>query len=317
MITKYQAPKKNQATKVSKQKMRARQERRTLVHSLPAAYAMSASSNTKIRQNRDGSATLVVQEIFQIQSERNGLTFMLPANPTKWIGTRAQQLSATYTSFRPLSFEIGYCPVTGTSTSGFVAVGTVFDGARIPSGSDQDLARSLSATNGGFITTMWQPASRRVALGKNLRANTFPLYDVQDDDIPFWVVASGSQANQGFIVIRCRMTLHNPALAAISPMAVHFEVYGASATTGGYVIKGNVPPNASLLKVGEAVTFKLGQALNSLTPIMKSIVGVIKSIASGTIEIFLAGVTEVVALNTLAFIFLRTGFPAELPPITQ
>lgn len=278
----------------------------------PTGYGSTVRAMSHLVQHKDGSATLEIQEIFPIIGTRPGVSFMLPATPTKWAGTRAQTLASTYTSFRPLSFELIYVPIVSAGTGGYVSIGTVFDGTRLPDGATDDtLARALAATNGGFVTAGWTPASSKVALGRNLRANTFPLYDVQDDDIPFWIVSNSNVTKPGYIVIRSRMTLHNPASATLNPFALLLDVFGSEELTDGINVNANASAANTILQVGQAIAFKLGQALNSVTPAMKTIYGVVKEVTASTVKIFVAGSIGAVSLNTLGFIFLRAAFPAE------
>lgn len=313
MLAKYTPPSKQVKNKSRKRRQRRRDF--TLTRA-PAGFGATVRASTRLIQRDDGSATLITQEIFPIPAKRSGVSFMLPATPTKWLGTRAQTLASTYTSFRPLSVELRYLPTVSSASAGYVSIGTVFDGTRIPNGTDNDeLARALAATNGGFITSCWQPAASHVGLGRNLRANTFPLYDVQDDDIPFWIVANASTSAPGYLLVRCRMTLHNPAAAVLTPLALSIDVYGSDNVTGGIELNANVDNASSVLTVGQAVALKLGVALNSVTPAMKTIYAVVKHIASGVIKLFVNTTIQAGSIQTLGFIFLRAAFAPE--PIPQ
>lgn len=155
-----------------------------------------------------------------MKSTKTG-AFILPICPTKWSGTRTQVLASTYTAHRPLELQIRWVPSVSTSTPGMVAVGTVFDGARINlSGTFDADCRTLAATNGGVVSTVWKPTTTKINLKRNLRANNFPLYEVSDDDIPLWVVCVNSVVQEGVIgqlMVRAKFTLRNPAMNASIP----------------------------------------------------------------------------------------------------
>lgn len=203
---------------------RARNNRRRFsrrqMRTAPQPYAYGISLNSEARLNQRGtSASLSTREIFQVKPQANGLSYMLPMCPTKWSGTRTAQLAATYSAHRPLALRISWYPSVATSTSGSVAIGTMFDGARF-TGADSSwsyLSRQLASSNGGFITTLWKSCSSTVNTGRNLRANTFPLYEVQDDDIPFWIlVAANCDVSDfiGYLVVETLFTLRNPISCA-------------------------------------------------------------------------------------------------------
>lgn len=197
---------------------------------IPVAYTRTSSSYATLRNSRDGSASLMTREIFPVSSQPAGLSLMLPMTPTKWAGTRSASLAQTYASHRPLVCKVSWEPAVGTSTSGSVAVGTVFAGARLPNDSDSfnSLANALAATNGGFMTSIWNPSSKRINLGRNLRANQFPLFEVSADDIPFWicVATSDTSGNQlGYLNVETTFTLRNPLVGSFaSPVIGSGEV---------------------------------------------------------------------------------------------
>lgn len=197
---------------------------------IPVAYTRTSSSYATLRNSRDGSATLTTREIFPVSSQPAGLSLMLPMTPTKWAGTRSASLSQTYASHRPLHCVVSWEPAVGTSTSGSIAVGTVFAGARLPNDSDSfnSLANALAATNGGFMTSIWNPSTKPINLGRNLRANQFPLFEVSADDIPFWicVATSDTSGNQiGYLTVETKFTLRNPLVGSFaSPVIGSGEV---------------------------------------------------------------------------------------------
>lgn len=181
---------------------------------LPSAYSSSMDTGARMIQKRNGKTEMVFREIFQVTASADTLDFAIPFTPTKWVNTRASVLASTYTSFRPTRVHISYQPANSTATDGSVAIGTVFDGASL-NYVDKALAfQALPATNGGFITAVWKPFGKSLALGTSLRGNLFPLHDVDADDVPFWIClsTSGITANTalGFLTVQAHVSLHNP-----------------------------------------------------------------------------------------------------------
>lgn len=220
MTSKASKPSKNpQSSRVIKRNSNKRKTPRAHLSSIPAAFGSSETSFAYISGSGPVS-NLVCQEIFSVKSTKTG-AFILPICPTKWSGTRTQVLASTYTAHRPLELQIRWVPSVSTSTPGMVAVGTVFDGARINlSGTFDADCRTLAATNGGVVSTVWKPTTTKINLKRNLRANNFPLYEVSDDDIPLWVVCVNSVEQEGVIgqlMVRAKFTLRNPAMNASIP----------------------------------------------------------------------------------------------------
>lgn len=184
----------------------------------PAAFSYITSSSATLRVIK-GEPRLYIRELFHLDAVASGLSAAIPVSPTKWRGTRAASLAANFTSFRPLSCKVQWHPAVGTSQEGNIAIGTVFDGARLPTGDWAGLSQSLTASNGGFMVTMWQPAASRVQLGTCLRDNLYPTYQINEDEIPFWVVAAGSVAKQsaGYIIINLVISLKNPINGIADP----------------------------------------------------------------------------------------------------
>lgn len=187
---------------------------------LPAAYQSVYTSNSYLMTRRSVT-NLVVNEVFPIETtETNGFSWVLPICPTKWINTRASVLAGTYSSHRPIRIRVTWMPAVGTTATGSVSFGTVFDGARVSYNTANDLHTLLPATPGGFLTSAWCPKSTFIPLGKNLRANTFPMYEVSDDDIPLWLLLHLDNANiKGVIKISAEFSLHNPINNIATPAA--------------------------------------------------------------------------------------------------
>lgn len=271
--------------------------------SVPASYSSSFTTFSQIKQNKDGSARISCREVFEFAGQSTGLAFMLPANPTKWVGTRTQTLSSAYTSFRPVRCKLTYIPVVGTATAGLVSVGTIFDGSRLDTG---DYTLNLAATNGGFATTVWARASNRVSLGTNLRANTFPLYDVQDDDIPFWIVARSTV--QAMLLIEMEFILHNPTLSPMKPFAVLATVDGSNSGTE-YTL--TFEDHSGLFAKDMPLAVKLGASIDGLVPAMKTLFGKVVNVANNIISFTINGITGTAIPALLAFFFLRDSYPAD------
>lgn len=256
-----QSSKKQQKRNQSQKPKAQRRQRR----SIPAAYGFSDAAYAHI--NGSGPVvSLVCQEIFSLRSSKDG-AFILPICPTKWAGTRTQVLASTYTAHRPLELTLKWIPSVPTSTSGMITVGTVFDGARINlSGSYDTDTRTLAATNGGFVTTIWNPGMSTVQLKRNLRANTFPLYEVSDDDIPLWVAVINSSSSEGVIgqlLVKAKFTLRNPSMNAATPVTWSGEasiVKGESSST--MTINGEFKPSPV---VGNMYNFAFGKNLTNDT----------------------------------------------------
>lgn len=208
-------PSKQKERKVRRSRNRNRR-RRNQRYNMPAAYASNTTTTSTVRQNRNGRATLTFREIFPLtmHSLNETVDLVLPFSPCKWLGTRTSTLCSTYSSFRPKRVRVTYRPTRGSSNSGAVAVGCIFDGAAAHFTNRDNGFQALTASNGGYLTNIWKPHSSMVALQTSLRANTFPLYNVDPDDIPFYILAivSGVAADTavGYIEISATLTLHNP-----------------------------------------------------------------------------------------------------------
>lgn len=205
-----QNPKPSRSKRVARRQRR--QRARLSMSVAPAAIGAKANSYATVQTHTDGSAVLKIREIFPIRQTTIGLARAIPICPTKWTGTRTASIAATYMSHRPLRVSWQYIPATSANTAGSIAVGTVWAGCRLPNtDSIEDLCQYLPCTNGGSLSSVWQPCSSAVSCGRNLRANQFPLYEVSSDDIPFWIVAaSDGTAVIGSLVITAEFTLRNP-----------------------------------------------------------------------------------------------------------
>lgn len=243
---------KNARLVVKGQRKQSRKVKMPATRLVTAPVSVGYQTRTVARLNENaGNASLVTREMFQIDAHSGGLSFALPMCPTKWQNTRTAQLAGTYTDFRPLRVKIQWLPSVSTSTAGSVAVGTVWSGARLPSNSEtfDALSRTLSATNGGFITTAWRPHTSQVALRTNLRANNFPMYDVDPDDIPFWIVVATDVINPGaalgHLVVDVLMSLKNPVTQYMSPPV-------AASGSGKVVTDTSQTPNVKYLEFSQS-----------------------------------------------------------------
>lgn len=259
-------PKKNRKGRSKINMRKARRQLRMRRRSIPVAYSMRANAHASIVV-RDTSASLTSVEIFPVTARSSGCALLIPMTPTKWSSTRTAQLAATYDSFRPLQCSVSWEPAVSTSTPGSVAIGTVFAGCRLPSDNSWgQLSSALAATNGGLISTIWDHSSTTVSLQKNLRANLFPLYNVDPDDIPFWIcVASNASSDStlGYIVLKTKFTLRNPAVPGSKPplsgrVEADFNHNSDTNTTTMSV------PSAALnraIEIGQDIIFTFGQQL--------------------------------------------------------
>lgn len=271
------------SSKPTPQGSRKRAQNRRVRTRIPAAFGTSYSAFA----NTTGSGPvtrLVCQELFPVTGQKNG-PYILPVCPTKWAGTRTSMLAGTYTSHRPLELTITWSPAVGTSQPGNVAIGTVFDGARISlSGEFASDSIVLASTNGGLVTTVWKESTTRVDLKKNLRANTFPLYEVSDDDIPLWIVVSESTKSSdlvGHLIVRAKFTLRNPALNRTSPSTWSGNAtFSTDSSTNIMTLSGLFNPAPT---VGSSYSFAfskdlvngsnavLSQALSAVSAVCKSV----------------------------------------------
>lgn len=183
---------------------------------IPAAYGGTNNATSRIYYSR-GLPVLFCQEIFPLTYVDKPLIFSLPMTPSKWVGTRASILSSTYTGFRPFFVEIEYQPSLGTTTQGSIAVGTVFDGSSVNINTKELGITSLPATNGGFVTQIYGKHTTRISLGTCLRSNLFPLYNIEPDDVPFWILVScnatvAANTILGNLVIKYRCSMKNPSI---------------------------------------------------------------------------------------------------------
>lgn len=265
--------KKVNRIKIDKKKARKMYSLRR--RSIPVAYSMKARSSAVIRVS-DMSASLTSTEIFPITASNKGCSLLLPVTPTKWSTTRTCTLASTYDSFRPLKCNISWEPAVSTSTPGSVAIGTVFAGCRLPSDNTwESISQSLAATNGGLISTVWDHSTTAVKLQKNLRANLFPLYNVDPDDIPFWIcVASNVQSDSviGYLVVNMTFTLRNPSVpGSVPPLSgsgkVEFEKKEEAT-----IMKVPKAFFNRMLNAGQDVTFAFGsQLLNAAGSVVVNI----------------------------------------------
>lgn len=185
---------------------------------LPAAYTSSARAYARF--NRYNS-TVVFQELFPLDFT-NG-AYLLPMSPTKWLGTRTRSLLQTYGSFRPLQIHCGYQPSVATSQGGVIAIGTVFNGNRIDL--KNDVSRNISSIASlanSFISQAFKPTSMPIRLGTTLSRNNYPTTLIDEDDIPFWFVASSDVVKPGYLIISGQLSVHNPMNEIISSVGGSF-----------------------------------------------------------------------------------------------
>lgn len=280
------ASKQNRQTKQNKNKkiQKANRSQRTRI---PVAYGYSTSNYAKLDSSPSG-AILSCREIFPVTAQSSGLSYALPMTPSKWAGTRTCALSYTYASHRPLKVRIYWEPAVSTATPGSVAVGTVFAGARLPNDSDSwsSISRSLAASNGGFVSTIWDHHSRIVTTGRNLRANQFPLYEVSPDDIPFWIclATSATEGMIGYLVVEAVFSLKNPLSGSMSQPITGAGSVQITHDDSANTSKMTVPQSFfnKALQIGQDLVFTAASNLknvsgNVITSILSPFVGQLTS----------------------------------------
>lgn len=214
----------NKKTTIAKPKTARRSQRRVTARPRRMTRSMApAGYGYTFRQSyrNAGNTVIPIHEVFTIKSADAGLSLMLPITLTKWTGSRAIHIAGNYIDARPLKLKYSWKPTVATSTSGSVAIGTVFSGARMTTdGTYDQISKFLASTNGGLITTIWKPASSEIQLKRNLRANNFPQYDVQPDDIPLWICLATSDTTGnviGQLYIDALMSFKNPTTPSMTP----------------------------------------------------------------------------------------------------
>ena len=257
---------------------------------IPVALGYATTNYARLKSAPSG-AILSSREIFPVIAQKSGLSYALPMTPSKWSGTRTCALAYTYSSHRPLKVRVYWEPAVSTATPGSVAIGTVFAGARLPNDSDSwsSISRSLAASNGGFICTIWDHHSRIVETGRNLRSNQFPLYEVSPDDIPFWIclATSSTEGMIGYLVVETVFSLKNPLSGSMSqPITGAGQVsisHDESQNTSTMTVNQSFFNKA--LQIGQDLLFTSASNLkniagNVMTSILSPFVGQVKSITS-------------------------------------
>lgn len=247
------------ATKKPSQRRNTRRmgvvRRRTTRSMAPIGYGYTFKQTYR----NAGNATIPIHEVFTLTSADSGLSMMIPLTLTKWTGSRAINIAGNYIDARPLKLRVSWRPTVATSTSGSVAIGTVFSGARMTTdGTYDQISKYLASTNGGVITTIWKPVTTEIQLKKNLRANNFPQYDVQPDDIPLWIVVATSDTSGttlGQIYIDAVMSFKNPTTPSMTPAV---NAAGDNATIEHTAATESTPAKTELKIDSSAGTFTAG-----------------------------------------------------------
>lgn len=201
----------------AKRQTKTRQNRRPRMRrgNLPAAILNANTTSATILQRRNGTE-MVIKEIFPvIYHPSDSLDFVIPFTPTKWQGTRTSTLLSTFSAYRPRRCIIRWNTALGTTTNGNIAIGTSFDGASFNSVTRDAAYQALPTTNAGVATVIYRNTWRGVALSTSLRANLYPTLNVDQDDIPFWILAVAnvtveSGTKLGDIIIESVLSVHNP-----------------------------------------------------------------------------------------------------------
>lgn len=271
----------------SRQRYRNRNRRPKVVRA-PAAFGGSAESYFRLFDNRDGSITVNFQEVFPVTFGSSAIAEMIPFTPTKWSHTRLRSLASTYTQFRPLQVSMKWLPSLPTTAQGNIAIGTMFNGARLDLGNFAGGAvQALAATNGGVMGTIWKPLVSRPYLGRNLPYNGYSLYQVSDDEIPFWIIVAADQGDElqgmgGFLAVRGSVTFRNPSASVNTPPIEYSDDVTFEDEAGQTIMKTGT---INGLSVGESISFLCNKALELKTggviAIGTAIIATLKNIATG------------------------------------
>lgn len=284
----------------NKRNSRTIQKNRRQQRILPAAYTSSARAQATFNRR---TSTISFQEIFPIDLQHG--TFMLPFSPTKWTGTRTRALCQTYGSFRPLDVAISYQPAVATVTPGIIAIGTVFNGNRIDLTTDVNTnISSISSLANALMTQVYQPVTMPVKLGVCLSQNNYPTTLIDDDDIPFWIVASSTVTNPGYVIINARISVHNPMNIIDASVGGSFvgtiQRPTESETQTTLVTTSSVPG----VNVGDSIKMMASQELvsvdgSTLYHALEPIVATVKSIAANAVTFI---VNNALASTTARFV---------------
>lgn len=237
--------------------------------------------------------TVRFTEDFPVIQQEVGYDYMLPSTPTKWINHRASAIGQIYTAYRPISVRYEWVPSCPTTTSGTVTLGAILDGARAGSSSTTkaDLQQTLAATNGSVTTQVWQSASRNLRLGTSLRSNLYPNFNVDEDEISFWImvvsqasVTAGTQI--GYLRIHCVYAFHNPITQPVKNIGGDSE-FTITHTENESNMSAPLPVG-TVLPVGSSVTITPWRAVTNtngsiVAQPLQSIKATVKSIAGSLI----------------------------------
>lgn len=208
---------------------RQRQRRRRRNAGLPAAVLNSNSTSAMILNRRNG-AQMVVKEVFPVYYHPSEtLDFALPFSPTKWAGTRTATLLSTFSSYRPRRCIIRWQTAVGTTTNGNIAIGTTFQGSSFNLTTRPTAYQALPASNGGISTSIYRNTWKGVTLSSSLGANLYANFNVDPDDVPFWILAvaeTGLDANTklGDLVVEAVLSVHNPCtVSEVNPSALNIS----------------------------------------------------------------------------------------------
>lgn len=195
--------------------------RRSAIQPIPAAFSTKSTTYSDMKTRKDGSISLSVAEVFHVMPNGTGLTVMVPGCPTKWTDTRTASLARNYTAYRPTKLSVQWLPAISTSSTGYVAIGSVYNGGRV-SGDDNDvdaMTKFCVSSAGGVMSTAWRPVTTSFPLGSNLSKNTYPTYQVSElDDIPLWVLFVKSNADTtGYLRVTATFILRNPIVGITNP----------------------------------------------------------------------------------------------------
>lgn len=228
------------------------------------------------------NSTIAFQEIFPIDASEGA--FLLPFSPTKWLGTRTARLLQTYGSYRPLRVTLSYQPISAATTGGAVAIGTVFNGNRVDLGSDATAnITAIASLANAFVTQVYGKSRLNVRLGTALSRNNYPTTQIDEDDIPFWIVCSSTVTAPGFLTVAGVLSIHNPMNVSASSVGGSFSGNVIVDENNSYVQTGTEVPG---IAVGDTIKLAASKELKSaagavIYRILEPIVATVTSIAGG------------------------------------
>lgn len=166
---------------------------------VPAAYTDRIRAGISYRTK--GGKTMVAEgsDIVGDVSVTAADTFnIISVNPSSLTGCRVSRLAQSFSTYRPVKFEIEYVPTCGTTTPGNLVGGSVWNESLISSGFETN---ALITSNGGFIAPVYMKQVRRVDLKHLPQKNFATKLEHQVDSEPFvFILMVDSSATVGTVL---------------------------------------------------------------------------------------------------------------------